>query len=59
METSSNSNVTAMNQSNARDDGSTAQRLNGSTVRTNDRNDGSTAEPLNGSTNNQAAEAKQ
>ena len=33
METSSNSNVTAINQSNERNAGTTAERLNGSTVR--------------------------
>ncbi len=47
MKKSSTNNVTAINQSNSRDDGSTAERLNGSTVPTainssNDRNDGLT-----------------
>ncbi len=55
MKKSSGNNLPTVNQSNDRNDGSTAQRLNGSTVPTainqsNSRNDGSTAERLNGST---------
>ncbi len=44
MRKSSGNNVTAINQSNDRNDGLTAQRLNGSTVlnQSNDRNDGLT-----------------
>ncbi len=44
MEKSSSDDVTAINRSNDRNDGSTAQRLNGSTVlnQSNDRNDGLT-----------------